>query len=406
MIPLILSMETGQVECAKILLCEFDANPNLSKTDYSPLHIAIKNKYSELVDLLIKKGASIDQIHRESGKTPLHFAVDMKNYEFTSKLIENGCNQTIRDINGDTPLLLLMRSCKDYFDMQILCLLLESSQENRNERSIDIPNAKTGDTVLHLTIQQCSPGNNYFLQVVLRYKPNPNIKNFSGQTALDFANASRKTEVIELITNYMKNDTKKLIEFPEDEEQEEEADDELPLVNRNLEQPRSLSKAPPPVDTTKKPTPSNEISSCVPSKVTSGPSSFSKSNANANSATTANMKDNAIGVKSNKASISKSRTNSFKGDPDWLLVYNFRLKIEHMITNDLIMEEYRDIEQKTGNVNLTENFTSALLSCNVKKNRYKNILPLEKTRVKLSEIEGIPGSDYISASYVSVRTTT
>ncbi len=44
--------------------------------------------------------------------------------------------------------------------------------------------------------------------------------------------------------------------------------------------------------------------------------------------------------------------------------------------------------------------TSACLSYNQRKNRYSNNLPLEATRVRLNRIPGIPGSDYINASFV------
>ena len=37
---------------------------------------------------------------------------------------------------------------------------------------------------------------------------------------------------------------------------------------------------------------------------------------------------------------------------------------------------------------------------NRKKNRYKDILPFNYSRVFLSEYPGVPGSDYINANYI------
>ena len=45
-------------------------------------------------------------------------------------------------------------------------------------------------------------------------------------------------------------------------------------------------------------------------------------------------------------------------------------------------------------------FTSANQHCNKQKNRYANVLPYDETRVKLSLIAGVEGSDYINASYI------
>ena len=39
-------------------------------------------------------------------------------------------------------------------------------------------------------------------------------------------------------------------------------------------------------------------------------------------------------------------------------------------------------------------------ACNHAKNRYKNVYPYDATRVRLSQIPGVPGSDYINASHI------
>eukprot|EP01116_Phalansterium_solitarium_P024238 TRINITY_DN8824_c0_g1_i1.p1 TRINITY_DN8824_c0_g1~~TRINITY_DN8824_c0_g1_i1.p1 ORF type:complete len:522 (-),score=41.78 TRINITY_DN8824_c0_g1_i1:197-1762(-) len=45
-------------------------------------------------------------------------------------------------------------------------------------------------------------------------------------------------------------------------------------------------------------------------------------------------------------------------------------------------------------------FTAGHEFFNIAKNRYTNILPLDSTRVKLKDIEGVPCSDYINANFV------
>ncbi|XP_076063809.1 receptor-type tyrosine-protein phosphatase H-like isoform X6 [Oratosquilla oratoria] len=43
---------------------------------------------------------------------------------------------------------------------------------------------------------------------------------------------------------------------------------------------------------------------------------------------------------------------------------------------------------------------TAKMDCNVKKNRFTNILPYEETRVRLTPVDEIEGSDYINASFI------
>ncbi|XP_071950074.1 receptor-type tyrosine-protein phosphatase kappa-like [Antedon mediterranea] len=58
-------------------------------------------------------------------------------------------------------------------------------------------------------------------------------------------------------------------------------------------------------------------------------------------------------------------------------------------------KEYEDL----GNKPLFSS-TVAKSSINTKKNRYANVIPYDNTRVVLDQIEDVPGSDYINASYL------
>jgi len=65
--------------------------------------------------------------------------------------------------------------------------------------------------------------------------------------------------------------------------------------------------------------------------------------------------------------------------------------------------EFNHIEKKTEKDLYFGDYKSALKLCNRTKNRYSNVLPLEKSRVVLKTIDGVEGSDYINASHIRVR---
>jgi len=52
---------------------------------------------------------------------------------------------------------------------------------------------------------------------------------------------------------------------------------------------------------------------------------------------------------------------------------------------------------------LRDNFATAKRLENVDKNRYRDIMPYDYSRVLLRPNRGVPGSDYINASYIKVR---
>ena len=61
-------------------------------------------------------------------------------------------------------------------------------------------------------------------------------------------------------------------------------------------------------------------------------------------------------------------------------------------------EEYLILDQRSDN-NFFGDFQEALKHVNRAKNRYSNVLPLDRTRVVLAGGEE-PGADYINANYV------
>lgn len=63
--------------------------------------------------------------------------------------------------------------------------------------------------------------------------------------------------------------------------------------------------------------------------------------------------------------------------------------------------EFEAINERSRQLYLSENYYSSGLLVNQPKNRYENILPPERTRVKLTPKEGVEGSDYINANWIN-----
>jgi len=62
--------------------------------------------------------------------------------------------------------------------------------------------------------------------------------------------------------------------------------------------------------------------------------------------------------------------------------------------------EFNFIETQTAQEQYFGDYKTALVNLNKNKNRYSNVLPPEKTRVKLKVIDGEEGSDFINANFV------
>uniref|UniRef100_A0A8C5R3G3 protein-tyrosine-phosphatase n=1 Tax=Leptobrachium leishanense TaxID=445787 RepID=A0A8C5R3G3_9ANUR len=92
-----------------------------------------------------------------------------------------------------------------------------------------------------------------------------------------------------------------------------------------------------------------------------------------------------VGHRGNKKTTSSIKTNQFE-------VHFNKLQAD---SNYLLSEEYEDLKD----IGRNQTFDNALLPENRGKNRYNNILPYDSSRVKLSNVDDDPCSDYINASY-------
>lgn len=384
--PLILALESGQEECAFILLQEFKANPNKSSTNLSPLHIATKYKYSELVKLLVKSGAHVNRLDPETGKTALHMAIEGQDYDIVAGLLESNAEIGLRDnVQGETPLHFSIRTSRTTKDMMIVCLLLEKAKETGV--ALNMKTVQNGDTALHLAVQRCKGKGTYMADLVLRFSPDCNVRNNKGMIPLDIAKANQNEELISKLSAVPQSPPP-LSSLSFDDEEEE-----VSLVRKK--NPLSLSANEFEVSNGPKPNSPNPLSRSGGIVTSNSPNPLFR-NPPPNSA--------SHSVSHSTDIFHIANTGPTGIDEDYLVVESLEQYIQQMIQTNGFETEFGEIEEETANANLVGDFTSALQPHNIRKNRYKNILPLEQYRVKLQEDPQVEGSDYFSGSYISGET--
>ena len=101
--PLIIAIQNGHVEMAKLLL-SLGANPNISNSvGDSPLRMAAQEDYLEIVNCLIKANATLDKVN-PNGATALSLAVEGNHIAVVESLVQAGANVSIPNHRGITPL--------------------------------------------------------------------------------------------------------------------------------------------------------------------------------------------------------------------------------------------------------------------------------------------------------------
>lgn len=167
------------------------ADPNQVDEAKSPvLTIAASRGYGLMVDLLLEKGATVDQYNRV-GQTALARAAYFGHYEIARKLISAGAS--VNDAGEQynlTPLI----SAANGGQAEVGRLLIDFGAQ------LDAQDALNGFTPIMFATAY---GHKDFVKLLIESKANPFIKSFDGAGLYDMVSFSNNEEIHEMLQQYL-----------------------------------------------------------------------------------------------------------------------------------------------------------------------------------------------------------
>ncbi|XP_066949881.1 serine/threonine-protein phosphatase 6 regulatory ankyrin repeat subunit B-like [Macrobrachium rosenbergii] len=190
---LIVAITKGKLKDAKRLLEDESDAPYVvafkDKTEktygFTALIWAAKKNYTELVKLLVQKGAKVN--HASGGNyTALYYSVKNRNKECVALLLTKGADPNIFPRGGNSPL--LDAAWNDCFDMAKLLLDNEADPNSMTE----------GSNVTSLMIATAY-GHKAVVQTLLNSRANPNVKDNRDMTPLHKAAYYGHLDILRLL---------------------------------------------------------------------------------------------------------------------------------------------------------------------------------------------------------------
>lgn len=191
------SISQGNIEIVQIIIY----SPLLNKTNIKrrilngrSLGLAIANGQTKLVDFLIRQSIDINEID-EFGNTPLLIAVKRRYPDVVEKLMSLKADVTITNRFGETPLTEapgMFITSNSILEAQYLKIVKKMI---KNGASVDAQ-TQEGQTTL---MNACFNGSPSLVKQILKYQPNLNLTNSFGLTALTIAVKQNYLNIVEML---------------------------------------------------------------------------------------------------------------------------------------------------------------------------------------------------------------
>ena len=183
--PLFLATKLNYGDIVRLLLDAGGAKPDLKSENKTPLYVAADYGYTDIVRLLLETGANPD-IPEHRDRTPLYTAALLGNVEIAKLLLDGGAKPDIPDKDGWTPL----NTAALLNHIEIVKLLLGAKAD---------PNivSKNKHTPLLTAVQY---GHKEIVELLLKAGANFNVRDASGWTPLILAKSMNYPEIVELLS--------------------------------------------------------------------------------------------------------------------------------------------------------------------------------------------------------------
>ena len=157
----------------------------------TPLHLASKNGFKDLVDILVQSGGNVNARNFPKQETPLHLAAQNGHPYIAEYLIQHGSKVNIRNVPlQDTPLHLASRNGHG----QVVDILLQHGSD------VDARNAPSQNTPLHLAAQN---GHRQVADILLQGGSDVNARNFPRQESpLHLAARNGHQHIVEFLIQH------------------------------------------------------------------------------------------------------------------------------------------------------------------------------------------------------------
>lgn len=191
--PLHRACQQGHIAMVVRIAMEESADVNAADTHgLTPLHYACRHGHADASFVLIRSGGDINS-KSCTGFAPLHSASFHGRLEVVLLLIRNKADVTLRANDGWTPL--LYASHNGHVD--VVCALID-----RGHARIETEDRFHATTSLH---SASSNGHDRVVQALLTRGALIDLRNKDGETALDVAKRMNKSEVVDVIKEFITN---------------------------------------------------------------------------------------------------------------------------------------------------------------------------------------------------------
>ncbi|KAH3827932.1 hypothetical protein DPMN_129878 [Dreissena polymorpha] len=180
--PLIVASKKGFHDAVKCML-ENGADPGVQNDkNLTALHKAVIYKHTDIVQELLKHGAPLDIKGGKFKRTPLHIAADVGNMALVKSLLSKGANVEVKDHRGHYPIFLA--AIQGHTATVEALLQHERKQDQLRIKSYGKASKIKGMSLFHVAVWKKDKD---LMEMLIREKADPNVKDFFGQTALFFA---------------------------------------------------------------------------------------------------------------------------------------------------------------------------------------------------------------------------